>query len=810
MQQTLDITPHPRILRTLGEIPFQAYQCLAELIDNSLDAFQAAEDGSVALTEKKIVISWSKENVQPNQRQINVVDTGPGMDLQTLQNCVKAGYSGNDPIHHLGLFGMGFNIATARLGEKTLVLSALAESPHWGGLEIDFDALIKQRKFVVPVKSEPKANPAIHGTQIVISDLKEGMFKQLQTHTSQIIKTLEDIYSPILAQTDVTIIVQGKALSPRQHCTWSEGRYVTRRGGENTPARIEIDHNIGEALFDVTRNRYLTPDEADDARKHERENASLPTGIVERTKHIRGWLGIQRYSDPNDFGIDFIRNGRKILIRDKTLFTYTNPFTASPELEYPVDLGNTVGGRIVGEIHIDHIPPTYQKNDFDRSDNSWYQMVTHIRGDGPIRPSRREALGLTDSNGSPLARLASAYTRTDPGTKNLSIPTKLAREWGSKFRAGEPEYQTDEKWWKAAQEADKNIAEKGASTSPVVDSGDETTDDLDQYGPDTSGAAGASTSSSAGTSNSSQKASSNSAAAAPKAVPKPAPVVTPTNPIAAPKKPEGAADLQKRASKIETFSREYSYKGCQNPFHVRVWELTSGELEKGVPSVIFKDGNERDFFYNPRHTLLMNYPTGFTDLLLMNLAESFNVRDNIKLDVAAIFANLMEFNFQDSRIDVPRIQELAAAFFSRLRENALGLLAEREPEVLACIHESSGDVEEITAALISNPELLHKFQSATVGAISALSVAPARTLIRLVDRFPEQFFDNRYFTLPYTGIKLVDPNATERLRNTSKDRILSFMKDAMWVISESHTNRSKEELARCSHSLTFLAKGTVG
>ena len=32
---TLDITPTPRILRTIGEIPFQTWQCIAELVDNS-------------------------------------------------------------------------------------------------------------------------------------------------------------------------------------------------------------------------------------------------------------------------------------------------------------------------------------------------------------------------------------------------------------------------------------------------------------------------------------------------------------------------------------------------------------------------------------------------------------------------------------------------------------------------------------------------------------------------------------------------------------------------------------------------------
>lgn len=788
MQQTLDITPHPRILRTLGEIPFDAWQCLAELIDNALDAFSSADENGILLAEKKLVISWSNDSVAAPKRLVEVLDTGPGMGLQILQNCVRAGYSGNDPIHHLGLFGMGFNIATARLAEKTLVLSTTMGSNHWEGVEIDFATMIHDQQFTVPIRTDAKPRPDMHGTKIVLSQLKDGMYRQLQGQTQQIIRILEDIYSPILSQTDVRVIVQGKELSPRQHCIWSGGRYVTRRG-ENIPAKVEIDHTIGEALFDLTRNRYLNPDEADEARKYEREHAALPDGIVERTKRIRGWIGIQRYSDPNDFGIDFIRNGRKILIRDKSLFTFKNPLTAAPELEYPVELGATVGGRIVGEIHVDHIPPTYQKNDFDRSDNSWYQMVSHLRGEGPILPGRRDALGYEDANESPLSRLINAYRRTDPGTRNLAIPNKVARDWSAKFRRGDLEYLTDEKWWKAAQEADRENADKGAGAAPEVDSGDESSDDLTQYGPAPGSPAQAK--------KSSQPQPKSSSA-----------VVTSTSPTTQPKA-ETAATLQKRSTKIETYSRDYSYKGCQNPLVVRVWELSQGDLPDLAPAIMFKDGNECDFFYNPRHPFLLNFPTGFTDLLLVNLADRFKVRDMLKVDMSTIFAQLMEFNFQDSRIDITRIQELATAFFNRLRENAIQLLAERELEVLNCIHESAGDVEEITAALIYNPELLQKFQGSSVGAISALSVAPARTLIRLVDKFPEEFLDGKYFTIPYSGIKLADPNATDRLRNTAKDRIISFMKDAMWIISEVHSNRSKEELARCAHSLSFLAKGTV-
>lgn len=35
----MDITPSPRILRMLGEIEFDEWQCIAELIDNAFDDF---------------------------------------------------------------------------------------------------------------------------------------------------------------------------------------------------------------------------------------------------------------------------------------------------------------------------------------------------------------------------------------------------------------------------------------------------------------------------------------------------------------------------------------------------------------------------------------------------------------------------------------------------------------------------------------------------------------------------------------------------------------------------------------------------
>ena len=52
--KSIDITPTPRILRTLGEIPFQPWQCIAELIDNAVDAFAESEKLDVNYEDKRI------------------------------------------------------------------------------------------------------------------------------------------------------------------------------------------------------------------------------------------------------------------------------------------------------------------------------------------------------------------------------------------------------------------------------------------------------------------------------------------------------------------------------------------------------------------------------------------------------------------------------------------------------------------------------------------------------------------------------------------------------------------------------------
>jgi hypothetical protein len=422
---TVDITPTPRILRTLGEIPFQVWQCIAELVDNSIDAYLSNEESALEDVERRISVSWTGSNAAADDRTIEITDSAKGMSIEQLQNAVKAGYSSNDPIGNLGLFGVGFNIATARLGELTTIMSTRAGDSEWVGIEIDFQKLIKSKRFEAPVIREPKDNADISGTKIKISRLKSGILADLANREAEIRQRLEVIYSPLLSGNGISIYVRGRQLRAKRHCVWSPSRSV-RYNDQNVSAWVDVTCDLGDALFDLDKHSYLTGDEAEPFYEALQEGRSLPTNIIERRKRLTGWLGIQRYADPNDYGIDFIRNGRKILVSDKSLFYYENLFTGQKVLQYPVDLTGSVGGRIVGELRVDYLLPTYQKNDFDRSDKSWQDTVEAICGIGPFLPKDRKALGLKDPNSSPLGVLISAYRRSDAGTRCLFAPNALA------------------------------------------------------------------------------------------------------------------------------------------------------------------------------------------------------------------------------------------------------------------------------------------------------------------------------------------------------------------------------------------------
>lgn len=457
MSQEFDLTPDPRVLQMLGEINLPQWRCLAELIDNSIDGFVHAARSGTPIDAPEIGVALPMADNE--NARVTVKDNGPGMSFESLEKAVRAGWSGNDPLSNLGLFGMGFNIATARLGLVTEVWTSRAGDPEEVGVRIDLDELRTTRNFKVPRQTRPKPDHNAHGTTIVISRLKPDQRAYLARGNNQktMRKHLARAYSSLLGQSEagkIRLMVGSTRLSPRRHCVWSEDRTALFPDGTVARAVEHIDVKLAPRRYCTHCMRTLAAAEE-----------TCPTGspnchVVEAERRVHGWIGLQRYLHNTEFGLDFIRNGRKIEIANKDLFEWSDGDTS--EVEYPTD-DQRGRGRFVGEIHIDHCRVSYTKDRFERDDPAWSEMVRVVRGEGPLRPIVAKQRGY-EGNDSPLYRLYQAFRRSSPQGKNglwsrvlVVKDNDRAQQMAALFDEDDPDYLTDDRWWQLVLEQDKEV-----------------------------------------------------------------------------------------------------------------------------------------------------------------------------------------------------------------------------------------------------------------------------------------------------------------------------------------------------------------
>ncbi len=399
-----DLQPNPRILAMLGEINLDQWRCLAELIDNAVDGFLRAPE-----PPRDPTVYVTLPMLDHDSAQIVVRDNGPGMTPEVLEHAVRAGWSSNNPIDNLGLFGMGFNIATARLGRVTTVWTTSREDSEWHGVRIDFDELQHQGNFRTPRLSRVKVDENECGTEICVEQLKpEQRVYFSKTHNRTTIKkTLARTYSSMLRPNGTPmqfdLEYMGTTVRGIQHCLWDESRTILHsKYGDIAPVQ-KINRHLPERPYCLACWNWI-------------QSATDPcpicqsTEVISRERVVRGWVGIQRYLDGSSYGIDFIRNGRKIELSNKDLFMWHGD--GGMEEEYPID-DQRHRGRIVGEIHLDHCRVSYSKERFDRTDPAWADMVKIVRGLGPLRPRIARGLGVTENN-SPLYRLYQVFRRSSP------------------------------------------------------------------------------------------------------------------------------------------------------------------------------------------------------------------------------------------------------------------------------------------------------------------------------------------------------------------------------------------------------------
>ena len=761
-EQLLDLTPSPRVLRMLGQIDFKPWQCLAELIDNSVDAFIASQNRTALIIPQINVEVSSVAEIKTGAGKIQISDNGPGMAPDRLKDAVRAGFSGNNSIDKLGVFGMGFNVATARLGTRTEVWTTRREDDYWTGIRIDFEAMELAGSFQAPALSRRKSatESQVHGTEIIISKLEPERALYLRTGAG--LRTTKDklnrIYNKIMRDMQLVILVCGNQLEAREFCVWGADKHVdTRTDFGRIPAILNIDANLGDRLYCEDCWCWLLEAEK-----------SCPvclssSHLRNRARKIIGWIGVQRYFDQQDYGIDLIRNGRVIEERSKAFFSWQDPDSGTVVPEYPLEQQHW-GGRIVGELNVDFVPlASHQKDAFNRQTPEWRLVEKAIHGEGPILVERRKSAGFANRNDSPLARLHTGYRRGNPPGFRWLVPgdstgkgiNEQPRQWAGLFWNGELDYKSDEKWWEAVKLAEEVHKKRGADV-PVDQTGGA------GFGPGPEKPPGT--------------------------LPPPKPVIT------------QVLDREPDPTVSGTFELP-EINGCPR-LEVKGNRLVNGSLLGKTHIEFAIIGSLAEFTYDLRHLLFATTLLEPVDCLIEELGYQILQRSNTtqkEWPLSRITQALRRKYYQSTIISMDQVQESAASLLADMVEHYQQYLPSLAPLDSAVLDASSRDALSREVARIDHAGR-ERVEEVICGGEFPRYLG-VRYLTGLIEQWPAVLMDSNFLAVGYTDVAL-------DIRGEGVRGIVSAVRDLLWVMDPGGATQGGAEwrsmLGRAASSLRLL------
>lgn len=748
---TIDITPSPRVLRMLGQIDFQPWQCLAELVDNSIDAFIDQVSAGIPSINPRIDIQLPSEaELQSGSGTIIIKDNAGGMMPKDLMNAVRAGYSGNDPVEKMGLFGMGFNISTARMGRRTEVWTTKVDDADWTGIIIDFDSLERQKTFHAPMenrrKSPSEIAAGVHGTEIRITHLEADRVRTLTRGIGKR-KTrdkLGKIYGRVMGRLGIEVNYDGDRVSPYKHCAWGGNRSVETQSFGRVPARIDIDVSLQPKRFCTTCWVWLQED--DDICP----SCGLMDNVIERKRQLKGWIGVQRYFDKEHYGVDLIRNGRVIEELNKSFFMFIDE-NGGQSLEYPIDATHW-GGRIIGELEIDFVRVSHQKDAFDKLDPEWKKVVEIVRGNSPLQPKIAERMGL-GRNESPLARLFAGYRKGYAGLKDLvpglpdgsGLNSGLVQEYVERFYEGDSAYQADDKWYELVLQAEKG--KRGASAGAVDAAGDfpmlvqETP--IGEYR-------------------------------------------TPTGGQAVPP-PRGNVQAQQVDAELdEELSGAYRLDELPGDIVVKVAAYRHNKDIGGKPFAIEPAGYEFRFDFNPRSSFFEEGMELPADCLIIDLAQHFlslSGQSPRTHPVSSLSRILRGKYFPSSCGDLASSAAAAGTMISELRRHFDENLPEAAPIDINMI--PSGQLSQIKRSALQAEGLKPQDVEALVAEGKFSRFVASNFVIELMRHWPGLATDGRFFSSPYSGLP-------EDLKDLTLNELADALQDILWLSDEAVSAISKD------------------
>jgi hypothetical protein len=769
MPDFIDLTPDPRILDMLGKIELKGWQCIAELIDNSLDSIISRKGlKKDNIVDIKIPLPSRLQAGDP----IIIRDNAKGMDKKQLQNALSAGYSGQAQYQNLGLFGMGFNIATARLGTKVTVWTSKVTDDKDIGVTIDLREMRNEQSFRRELLVRPEVSKTSpkdkSGTTIEISNYRTDIHKLI--NGTEVIRKLKNAYSNVLFDKhNVSISVNGTEIKGKKFCVWDhlKDRSVVYMNEEIAPYQ-EFDRTLYSIPFCTSCFSELKPISNDELPKS-CDYCQAKKGIVKKEYKVSGWLGIQRFFDIENYGVDIIRNGRIIVPKSKDLFTWKpregqldeDKKAMLPDgeslFDYPRD-GTRPLGRIVGEIHANFIIPEYTKDAFPIT-SDWLDALEVVRGNSPLQPEWATKRLQLSKNQSPLAKLFYGFRKVEPGRKHLvcglgvggfNAGNEEAKRYYDKWVDGGPDFQEDDKWFDLVLRAE------------VVDPTDPEPA-LPPVGPDDPS--------------------------------------EPTDPpieeeFPGAKSPVGeyVFDLTDLISKPRTEVKLY-----------RWWpQSRGGQLELGFNPVVFKtvSSNNYHVYLNQSHNMLRDFQEGARDLLVMEIAHRYAgmVDDPSMWTVTRLYYELKQRVFPSDLISANNLVLTA----NNLANDLIDYFVTQDLELQPKPQLNETQIETLKQSYARQENKQADKTSFITGKSSFLKYMGKDYIFIFVENYPSLVFDDNFFKLTYEGYEDI------RMRQRFLDDYMGALRDVRWIINDlvdktpDEIQNEKIKVIRAKLSLAYL------
>jgi hypothetical protein len=752
--QMLDLTPDPRILEMLGEINLKGWQCVAELIDNSIDSMIVRK----VLTENNLIeVTIPAPGEIANDSPLIVRDNAAGMNIEQLEKALRAGYSSQQTHQSLGLFGMGFNIASARLGHTATVWTSTKDSDHDIGVKINLQEMKRSGSFKREIlnRSNSKTAPLkSSGTSIEISGYHPRAKNLIKRN--DIFRKLQYAYSSeMLQRYSIEIKVNNKFLTFPTFCTWDESRSVTYQG-ENIPARIHFSETLATKYFCASCLLDIEGEMTNIGTNC--PHCGSADNVTEKKFSVRGWVGIQRFFDADDYGINIIRNGRIIKSKSKDLFTWKDPNGTYDDLfEYPID-NVALGGRIVGEVYADFILPVYTKDDFTETE-MWQKALEVVRGAQPLQPLIATKKMHMSKNKSPLAKLFYGYRKTEAGLKYLVPGTSdgnsinvLAKEWAQRYHSGEEEYQSDIKWYEAAEKAEAKF-------------------DPDEGGSLPGGG-------------------------------KPPEPETPES---------GKEEVEEKYIGLKELvgEREFNLQPSiqQAAIKTKIYNFKPHNPGDFNPIIFQSEGANKYIVYlNQMHSLLADYPEGWEDLMAMEIASRFQeVQDDREAwPITRIYHLLKTKYFTDTILNVDTLFSSARALMNDIQQFLIREDIEFENKPV--LYEST---QTALKESYFREEGIQLHQTSKITHSTAyVKYLGISYLFDFLDEYPQLVFDQKFFSLSYSELE-------DELKRETHKTYMGYFNDVRWIINElsqlgpSNLKHVKRQMIRSKLSLSYLTEVRV-